>query len=75
MIPAFRPDDHVLTLNWTQPKVSDVVVFKDNDRYFLKRIIKIKKNLFYVSGDNKKESLVLGPMVKKQVVGKVILKY
>lgn len=75
MLPAFKSGEHVLSLNWVEPKVGDVIVFKNKGRYFIKRIDKFIDNYVYVSGDNKVKSSRVGPIKKGMIVGKVIMKY
>ncbi len=75
MEPNFYEGDHVLTLNWIKPKVNDVVVFKNEGNFYLKRITKIKRDLFYVGGDNLKRSSRFGVIKKSQIIGKVVMKY
>jgi len=75
MVPAFKPGDHVLTFNWGKYRKNDLIVFKLEGRSYLKRIDRIDKNRFYISGDNKKASTKFTPIAKSQIVGKVILKY
>lgn len=75
MIPTFIPGDHVLTFNWIKPKLSDVIVFYKEKKYFIKRVKKIEADLIYIEGDNVKSSASLGPIAKKQIRGRVILKY
>jgi len=75
MIPAFKPGDHVLTFNWILANVGDVVVFKEKNKSFLKRINKIEGGKIFISGDNKKESSKFSPISQKEIIGKVILRY
>lgn len=75
MLPAYEPGDHVLTFNWRRSRAGDVVVFKSKGRFYIKRVDKIVDGLFYISGDNKKESSQIGPIDGRQTIGKVIWKY
>lgn len=75
MLPAFKPGDHVLTFNWSLPKIDNVVVFRVKNTLFIKRVKRVKDSLIYVSGDNKQESSQVGPVAANQAIGKVILKY
>lgn len=43
--------------------------------YLIKRIDKIEGKLFFISGDNKVATSLIGPIKKIQIIGKVILKY
>lgn len=75
MEPQFSEGDHVLTFNWIEPKVRDVVVFKKGSLYLIKRIKKVLRHKIKVGGDNRASSTNLGPIAKYQIIGKVILKY
>lgn len=75
MIPLYKPGNHVLTFNWTKIRVGDVIVFKINDKNYIKRIINISEKLIHVEGDNKKESAKFKPIRRNLIIGKLILKY
>ena len=62
---------------FSKPKNGDIVAFKKAEKVFIKRIIKMDGDKYFVSGDNKKDSLdsrKFGWVSKKEIVGKVILK-
>ncbi|OGD84221.1 hypothetical protein A2165_03605 [Candidatus Curtissbacteria bacterium RBG_13_40_7] len=75
MIPAYKPGDHVLTFNWSLPRVGDVVVFMQQGKSFIKRIEKVENGEVFISGDNKKESAKFSPIDQKDIIGKVIFRY
>ena len=75
MLPVYQPGDHVLTFNWINLKIGDVVVFKVNNFFYLKRVKKIEKDLVHVSGDNKRESEKIAPVKRTQIIGRVVLNY
>lgn len=75
MSPSYKEGEHALTFNWMKARVSDVVVFRKNGVFYIKRVRNILKDLIYVVGDNKKESLDFDPIKRSQIIGKVILKY
>lgn len=75
MEPAFLDGDHVLTFNWIKPYSGDVVVFKSGNISKIKRVIKTSTDLIFVAGDNRKLSSREKTVRKRDVVGKVILKY
>lgn len=65
-----------------KPKIGDIVAFKKEKKVLIKRIAKINPSTssgekYFVKGDNKKDSLdskEIGWVLKKEIVGKVILK-
>lgn len=77
MAPALSSGQDVLVLKWFyRIKADDLIVFKRDGRALLKRVEKIRNELFYVRGDNKEastDSRRFGPILKSDVVGKVIL--
>lgn len=81
MEPTFKPGEALLVSSipylFTQPKVGDVVVIKDprDARLLLKRIKKIEKGKFFVSGDNHRastDSKTFGAIPDKSILGKVL---
>lgn len=75
MVPSYASGDHVLTFNWSKIKCGDVVVFRSDNKFIIKRVDKIDQDFVHVSGDNKQISSNVKPAKFKDVVGKVILKY
>jgi len=75
MEPYFHEGDHVLTFNWKKPTVGDVIVFRHDGLYLVKRIKKVSAGKYYVEGDNRALSSKGMWMNKGEVTGKVILKY
>ncbi len=74
MLPAFKPGDQVITLNWSGVKVGDIVVFKKDGINMVKRVVKVENEKMYVEGDNKRESSNVGWVEKKDLIGRVITK-
>ena len=77
MSPFLKEGDNVLVWRFAKPKIGDVIVFKVNDKHYVKRIEKIKGDQYFVLGDNKKESIdskKFGWIDKKDIIGKVIYK-
>lgn len=54
------------------PKVNDLVAFKDADKWIVKRIKQIKDNQYLVEGDNKSDSKKFGWIKKESILGRVI---
>jgi phage repressor protein C with HTH and peptisase S24 domain len=73
------PGDYVLVCRYIfkKPKNGDVIVFKHEGRYLIKRIEKMVKSAYFVVGDNKKRSLSskdFGLVKYDKIIGKVVLK-
>jgi len=61
---------------FSKPKIGDVVAFKKDNKVLIKRIGKIDGKKYFVSGDNKEDSMdsrKFGWLTKKDILGKVIL--
>lgn len=59
-----------------KPKVGDVVVFKDEGKVFIKRIKKLEREKYFLTGDNKSDSLdsrKIGWIDRENILGKVLL--
>lgn len=61
------------------PGINDIIAFADktSGKIFVKRITKRKGQRYFLTGDNKHDSLdskVIGWISKKDIVGKVIFK-
>lgn len=81
MEPLFLHGDKILTTSlfylFKSPRINDIVVFREKNKIFLKRITKIKKNKYFISGDNQNDSLDskdFGAISKNQILGKFIYK-
>lgn len=78
MEPTLRHNQEILASSipfiFKKPKVGDIVILKRKN-CIIKRIAKIKNNKFFISGDNKNESIDsrhFGWVGKREIVGKVI---
>lgn len=58
------------------PQSGDVILFKDKDskKQIVKRIVKINNKKYSIKGDNIKDSKEFEPILKKEIVGKVVYK-
>ena len=59
----------------SKPKIGDIIVFRNKEKIFIKRIVKIGKDKYFVKGDNSKDSLdskSFGWVDGKKIAGKVI---
>lgn len=62
---------------FSKPKTGDIVVFKYQNRCYIKRIRKVKNSKHFLIGDNIKDSLdskKMGWIERKDIIGKVIYK-
>ncbi len=81
MEPTFCAGDCLLVLNLNLLlKKGDVVILRDSrdDRLVLKRVAKMDDSIFFVKGDNEDfstDSRTFGPVSKKNLIGKVLLRY
>ena len=75
MVPCYYPGDHILTFNWIVPKENDAIVFKNVDKFLVKRVKRVRVGYFICEGDNKKYSKTNYKVRMKKLFGKVILKY
>ncbi len=80
MQPTLSPKQQVLVSKipylFKSPKIGDIVVFKKDKKYLIKRIQKITRNNYYVYGDNQNDSQdshSFGGILKSDIVGKVVL--
>lgn len=78
MLPKFPPEDIIIVSTlpyfFISPKVGDVILFKKNGKRYLKRISQIEKEKISVLGDNKKDSLAIADIEKRDIIGKIIIK-
>lgn len=78
MWPSLVKGDKILVYKWAEIKEGDIVVCSLPSREFVKRVIKIDGKNYFLEGDNKKfstDSRDFGPVKRKNIVGKMILKY
>jgi signal peptidase I len=81
MEPSIRNGEEVLATNilylFKKPKINDIVALRHNNQIFIKRIVAVVNEKYFVEGDNKKDSLDskdFGLLSKNQILGKVIIK-
>lgn len=75
MMPTYNPGDQVIAWKLSKIKKGDVVVFKNQSKYLIKRVIKISGGKYFLEGDNKNDSLSIPPIQKHDIMGKVIFKF
>lgn len=74
MEPYLKQGDQVVAWKFSKIKKGDVVVIKCKSKNVIKRVTKISRDTVFVAGDNKNDSMSLGPVQKRDIIGKVILK-
>ncbi len=74
MEPYLKEGDQVLAFSLLGVKRGDVVVFRHRSKIFIKRVEKVSDDSIFVSGDNKKDSLEIGKISKRDIIGKVVFK-
>ncbi len=84
MKPDYMPGDKLwvskLTYILGKPKVGDTIVLRDprDHRLILKRILEIKRDGYFVKGNNEgasTDSRVFGLVKKEDMIGKVFFRY
>ena len=77
-MPLLKPNEKVLVSSipylFGSPKKGDIILFKYSKKTLIKRIKEVLSGKFYVSGDNKSDSLNVGWINKKEIIGRVIRK-
>lgn len=74
MQPTYKHGDQVIVFKFSKIKKGDVIVFKSNSKYLVKRVNKILNNTYFVSGDNRLDSLSVPSVKKSDIIGRVIIK-
>lgn len=63
---------------FSNPKIGDIVAFKKDEKVFIKRIARIENQKYFMTGDNKNDSLDsrdFGWIEKKDVIGRLIFNF
>jgi len=58
-----------------RPKINEIISFKHDGKVFIKRIVKVNKENYFVKGDNEKDSFdsrKVGWIKRQNIIGKVI---
>lgn len=58
-----------------EPTAGDIIVFRFNKEYIVKRIVDVKDDKYYLDGDNKKDTLPMMPIKRKQILAKLVVKF
>lgn len=64
-----------MTFNWGKIGKSDVVIFKDLGRFYLKRVESVNGRHVYLESDNKRASSKVWQVFWENIIGRVIFKY
>lgn len=76
MLPTLKPNQEIIVSNlpylFFEPKVNELIAFKNGDQFIIKRINKAKAGEYFVKGDNEKDSKDFGWIERKKIIGKVI---
>ena len=79
MEPRYPSGSYVLVMKTKRVREGDVIAFRlENDpaKVLIKRISRqTDPETFQVAGDNKGDSLDVGPVCRNEVIGKVVLGY
>ena len=78
MMPTLNPNEKVLVSSipylFGSPKKGDIVIFKYEKKFLIKKISKVDSGRYLVEGENKNDSLKIGEIERSDIVGKVIRK-
>ena len=78
MQPKFDDNDFVLAsaipFLIKEPRIGDIIFFRKEGKFILKRITEIKDGKYKVTGDNKNDSQDFGNISRPEIIGKIIHK-
>lgn len=78
MTPTIKEGSEVLVSGvpylFSKPKVGDAVAFRSLNKVLIKRIKKVRSDHYLLEGDNMSDSLEVGWIDRKNILGKVIIK-
>ena len=57
-----------------KPKEGDVVLFKNNNKIIVKKIIRVDKEKISVEGINKSDNMKFSPVRRNEILGKLLIK-
>lgn len=76
MLPTLKPSQEIIISSlpyfFSEPKTGDLVAFKSEGQYIIKRIKFTKSDEYKVEGDNKTDSRDYGWINKNSIIGKVV---
>ncbi len=75
MEPMFGEFERVLTINFGKLQKGSVVVFRQDGRYLIKRVMAIKGERIILASDNRRLAKRQYEVNKSDIIGRVFLKY
>lgn len=79
MEPTIKNGSEILVSNipylFSKPKTGDIVVFNNFNKVMIKRIKKIKSDHYFLEGDNTSDTLDVGWIGRKDILGKIIFNF
>ncbi len=74
MEPDFYEGDYLLIRPLIKPQIGDVVVIKNENNLFLKKISDIRTSNYFVTGNHPDsiDSKTFGPIQRNMIIGKVL---
>lgn len=80
MEPTLREGAKIWVFRWAylflKPKVGQVILFRNGQKEFVKRVVEVRQDSVVVAGDNSDDSLdsrQLGVITFKQIKGRVLI--
>ena len=55
-----------------EPKIGDNIIFRNNDKIIVKKLVEIRNNMYFINGINKQDSKKFRPLKRIEILGKVI---
>ena len=57
---------------FSKPKIGDIVIFRKDEKIYIKRIVRTKNNEYSLAGDNEKDSVDIDWISKINIIGKLL---
>ena len=76
MVPTLKPGQEILVSSlpffFRNPSTGDLIAFKNENQFIVKRIMEVKGDRVLVKGDNTGDTKDYGWVERKKIIGKVI---